>query len=155
MKKSRNIFGMIRNNDGVAAVEFALLAPMLLFILVGMIDYGLFINTKMQLQGLSDRAAQYVALGGAQADVDANIIQQSPLYTDAASNQTSINFTGEVVCECAGGAAVSCAGTCASGDYVRNFYIVTITAVYEPLLPWPGIDDSITLQGYSRLQFPP
>lgn len=149
----RSFVELIGDDDGVAAIEFALLVPMLMVILTGLTDYGLYINTKMQLQALSDRTAQYVAQGGSENDVNANIIQRSSLYTDGASNQTSITFTSTTACECSDGVAVSCAGSCSGSDYVRNFYTATITGTYTPLLPWPGIPDSITLTGSSRLQF--
>lgn len=134
-------------------MEFALIGPMLLLIVAGTADYGLYINKRMQLQELSRRAAEYVVQGGLESDVEANVIQTSALFTQSDVNQKSIAYTGAVVCECAGGAETACAGSCHGNDYLRSFYTATVTATYTPIVPWPGIASSITLTGYSRLQY--
>jgi Flp pilus assembly protein TadG len=46
--------------SGAAAVEFALVLPVLLLILFGIVDYGLYFSTSIQLRsGLHDAARQY------------------------------------------------------------------------------------------------
>ena len=49
---------------GVAAVEFALIAPILLILLIGVFDFGMFINTQMRLENLSRSIAEYIIQGG-------------------------------------------------------------------------------------------
>ncbi len=152
-KELRKFVGLIRNEAGVAAVEFALIAPMLLLLLAGVADFGMFLNTNMKLQELSHRAAEYVVQGGLATDVTANILQNDSLYYVTDANQSSIKYTGATACECSNGAYVDCAGTCTGNDYVRSYFSATLTAVYTPIMPWPGITSGITLTGYSRLQY--
>ena len=137
---------------GVAAVEFAMVVPVLSLLLIGIVDYGMFINKKMQLQDLSRTVAQYVVQGGSDDDVMENIIETSNFYTSAQAIGQTITVTTEQVCECADGNSVSCSSTCNSGDYMRNYYTVMLGSTYEPILP--GFD-RVTLQGYSRIQYNP
>ena len=137
---------------GVAAVEFAMIVPVLLLILVGTVDYGMFINSKMKLQDLSRSAAQYVVQGGSNDDVMKDIIQASDFYTKSQAAGQTITVTTEQVCECANGNSVECGSTCGSNDYLRNYYIATLESTYSPIIP--GFN-SITLQGYSRIQYNP
>ena len=137
---------------GVAAVEFAMIVPILLLILVGTVDYGMFINSKMKLQDLSRSAAQYVVQGGSDDDVMENIIQTSDFYTESQAAGQTITVTTEQICECANGNNIECDSTCGSNDYLRNYYIATLESTYAPIIP--GFDN-VTLQGYSRIQYNP
>jgi Flp pilus assembly protein TadG len=151
MKKIFHLRGqIIRDDKGVAAIEFAMVLPVLVLLLTGMVDYGMYIHKKMQLQELSRRAVEYVVQGGQESAVAANIIEASDLY-----DASSVTYSTETVCECADGDAIACTGsTCADpNDYIRSFFATTVTGTYTPVLPYPGFPDSITMTGYSRLQF--
>jgi len=141
-------------DDGVAAIEFALIVPMLALILVGVLDYGLYTIEHMKVQSLSRQAAEYVVQGGQEADVETTVVDTRDFFTETAPNRTSVTFAGHTCCECADGIiAVTCSSSCPGNDYLRSYYAVTITAVYTPFLPYPGIADGVTLTGYSRLQY--
>jgi len=141
-------------NEGVAAVEFALIVPVLILIVMGVIDYGTFINNKIKIQNLSRTAAEYVVQGGDPTNVEVNIIDTSKFYIDSQNAGTSLNVTTNNFCECAGGSEVSCGTTCsAQGDYLRNYFEVTIDATYSPMFVYPGILDSIKITGYSHIQY--
>lgn len=139
---------------GVAAVEFALIAPILIAILVGVVDFAMYIHQRMMLDILSRDAAQYVVQGGNVDDVVANVIETSNVYAQATAEGRALIYGAEQQCECAGGVAVDCGGTCGAGDYVRAFCAVTISSTFDPIVPYPGVEeDGITLTGYTRLQF--
>ena len=137
---------------GVAAVEFAMIAPVLLLLLIGTVDYGMFINSKMKLQDLSRSVAQYVVQGGNDDNVMEEIIQTSNFYAKAQAAGQTITVITEQMCECANGNNVDCSSTCGSNDYLRNYYTATLESTYAPIVP--GFD-SVTLQGYSRIQYNP
>ena len=101
---------------GVAAVEFAMIAPVLLLLLIGTIDYGMFINSKMKLQDLSRSVAQYVVQGGNDDNVMEEIIQTSNFYAKAQAAGQTITVITEQMCECANGNNVDCSSTCGSND---------------------------------------
>jgi Flp pilus assembly protein TadG len=53
---------------GAAAVEMALVLPMLLLVLFGIIDFGRAFDTQMQLTQAALEAVRFKALGGTDAD---------------------------------------------------------------------------------------
>jgi Flp pilus assembly protein TadG len=58
---------------GAAAVEMALVLPMLLLVLFGLIDFGRGFNAQMQLTQAAREAARVKALGGTDSDASARV----------------------------------------------------------------------------------
>jgi Flp pilus assembly protein TadG len=52
----------LKNEKGQAMVEFALVLPVLLLIIAGIIDFGLIFNQKVLANNASREAARYVAV---------------------------------------------------------------------------------------------
>ncbi|HEY4722139.1 MAG TPA: TadE/TadG family type IV pilus assembly protein, partial [Anaerolineae bacterium] len=111
-----------QSERGIAAIEFAMILPVLTLILIGIADYGMFINQRMKLQDLSRTITQYVVQGGSDANVMADIVQTSDFYTASIAKGQAVDVVTATQCECAGGATVSCTSSCAGyNDYVRHF----------------------------------
>lgn len=62
MKSHRWFQQRFRRDDGVAIVEFALLLPVLLFILFGIIDFGRAFNAQIALQHAVHEGARVYAI---------------------------------------------------------------------------------------------
>lgn len=142
-----------QSDKGVAAIEFALIAPILCLLLLGVIDYGIYFNERMRMEDLARATAQYAVQGGDPDDAMTNVAEGSDVYTDAAADGQTITSSAEEVCECAAGVAVACTDTCIDGSYVRHYFQVEMERPYAPLFPYPGIAENLTIRGYSRLQF--
>jgi Flp pilus assembly pilin Flp len=52
-----------RDQEGAAAVEFALLLPLLVLLLFGMIEFGLAFNTRIQATNAAREAARQAVVG--------------------------------------------------------------------------------------------
>ena len=52
-----------RDEDGAAAVEFALLLPLLVLLLFGMIEFGFALNTRIQATNAAREAARLAVVG--------------------------------------------------------------------------------------------
>lgn len=68
--------GLLRNSDGATLVEFGLLAPTLLIMLLGMFEMGYNYYMQSLLQGSIQKAARVSTIEGAytvQATIDANV----------------------------------------------------------------------------------
>jgi len=63
-----------RHDRGAAAVEMALVLPLLLLVLFGLIDFGRAFNTQMQLTQAAREAVRVKALGGTDADATSRAI---------------------------------------------------------------------------------
>lgn len=61
--------GYIKNNRGQALVEFALMLPILLLLVVGVMEFGLIINQYMVVAEAAREGARSAALGGSNATV--------------------------------------------------------------------------------------
>lgn len=51
-----------RNEDGAAAVEFALILPVLLLVLIGIIEFSLAFNAQLSLNQAAREGARYMAI---------------------------------------------------------------------------------------------
>jgi Flp pilus assembly protein TadG len=67
---------LVRDNRGAAAIEFAVVAPVLLLLMMGMFDLGYNIYTDAQLEGSVQEAARASTIEGAEpraATIDARV----------------------------------------------------------------------------------
>lgn len=135
----------LKNQNGTAAVEFALLAPVLILIIIGIYDYGMYMNHAIKVESTSRAAAEYVVLGGDEDTVDENVLDQSGL--DGAA---TLIITHSY--ECADGAAAAADTDCGEGDYLRHFVHVALSMPYEPVFLFPGLSHLTTLRGEVRVQ---
>lgn len=61
--RRRRLPASIRSDRGATAVEFALLLPLLLLIVMGIVDFGRMLNAQQTLTNASREGARLVALG--------------------------------------------------------------------------------------------
>lgn len=150
-----HITKIIKDVSGVAAVEFALIAPALLLLLIGMVDYGLYMNSTMKIENVTRAAAEYLYEGGNTGNLATDVFLPSNLGLTEATIDDSLNYSTNYYCECVDGDAVECDGICDNGDdnsYMRRYLEVNLSMDHEPLLYYPGLGRSITLGGFVRLQ---
>ena len=136
---------------GVAAVEFALIAPILLILLIGVFDFGMFINTQMRLENLSRSIAEYIIQGGEEDNVWDDVIVASGYFDDDGLETSLIVNTGEA-CECDDAGEIACDDACGTGEYKRHFIEVGLEMNYSPMIPYPGLTDNLVAYGSTRLQ---
>lgn len=112
---------LVRAADGTTMVEFALLAPVLLMLLMGMFDMGYNIYTKTLLEGAVQQAARNSTIEG--ADVNSTAIDDAvttavkritPNATLTFSRQAYTNFSD--VSQPEDFTDVNGDGTCADGE---------------------------------------
>lgn len=139
--------GFIRDKNGTAATEFALIAPVLFFLLAGIYDYASYINYSMRLTDTTRAAAQYVVNGGNPDYVQSDVIQPSNL-----GNQSAVTVNTEYVCRCDSGEEISCDGSCGINTYERKYIEVTLGANYSAPVNFPGILSSMPMQSFVRIQ---
>jgi Flp pilus assembly protein TadG len=73
---------------GVVAVEFALVLPVLLLILFGIIDFGRALNAQISLTGAARDGARIAALGGSNAAVQAQVAAAAPSLSGVTATVT-------------------------------------------------------------------
>jgi Flp pilus assembly protein TadG len=80
--------GRTTSDRGAAAVEFALLLPLLLLLLFGIIDFGRALNAQITLTQAAREGARLTALGNTTAVVDSGTIAAATNLSLGDSNVT-------------------------------------------------------------------
>jgi len=135
---------------GVAAIEFALIAPVLLLFLGGIVDFGLLTVGQSQLANGVAQAAQYALLQGPSvtaANVQAMVKSGS---LRAGLNATVTPVISGPACYCVKGepaalvtpstpltGTFTCTGTCPTPEAAPGaFLTITASFIYQPLMPF-------------------
>lgn len=152
--KAKRSLSLLSNTDGVAAVEFALIAPSLIFMLLGVFDFCMYMYTAMNLENTARSSVEYVLQGGAPDNIMDEVIMQSPLQLSVATQNTLNIVSSDYVCTCADGAVIECSGgSCPTqGDYMRRYYQVTLDMDYTPVFIYPGLPDVLAMRGHAILR---
>lgn len=84
-----------REERGAVMVEFALILPVLLMLLVGIIEFGRAYNTTVSMQGAAREGARELALRRSSAEVDTAVHNAAPSVDIDAIAQTPCPATGD------------------------------------------------------------
>lgn len=127
-----------RCERGVSAVEMALISPVLLIVFLGLMDYGIAVFDKMELNSSVRSGSQHALINSASLTaIQTTVIGSSNL------GLTTSDVTVTSTCECSDGSSVSCAGVCASGN-IRNYITITAAYSYVPIFLPGNLDFSST-----------
>lgn len=69
---------VLKNEKGQSLVEFALILPLILLILMGILEFGVMLNSYLAINHASKEGARLGALGGTDAQVLQEILDISP-----------------------------------------------------------------------------
>lgn len=152
---------------GASALEFALIAPVVVLILTGMIDYGLAVYTRFGMNerlsasanyamvnassvgssGGATLATQLVAIIPSQFDVTVVVNNGPQAQRIGGVSTPSGTASNADLCYCptlsgstlVWGSATTCASLCASGDRAGKFVTIACSRSYTPLLMGYGL----------------
>lgn len=80
----------LKNERGQSLVEFALILPLILLILMGILEFGILLNSYLSINHASKEGARLGALGGTDAEIFAEILNTLPTL-DAPNITITIN----------------------------------------------------------------
>lgn len=112
-------------------MELALLSPWIIFLFVGLFDWGFYAYSLITLETAARSAAVWNSTHSTPADVDA----ACKIVTD--EMQTLVNMTG--VNTCGGSSAVSVTAQQVTGPDSGNAAQVAVTYTTPALVPIPGL----------------
>jgi Flp pilus assembly protein TadG len=131
----------MRSRRGIATIEFALIAPLLLLLVAGVLDYTMLMRTAIAVADAARAGAQYGSLSSANAS---NTAGMQSAAINAAPDINGLTVTAVKVCQCSDGSTVNCSGgTCTTGP-VRIYAQVTVQATCSAIfsylqLPFTGV----------------
>ena len=112
----------ITHNGGVSAVEFALTAPILLFVLSGVVTGWTYSTQLMEMRTAVKSGANYVLQGGVDLNAAKSAVMMS--WTNKPGNATV-----QVVRQCSCATVVSpCSTVCAGNGSIPNMSVIITAA---------------------------
>lgn len=133
-------FDLAADRRGVAAVEFALIAPVLCLLVAGLIDGSRLIVQTMQVKAAAQAGADYARKNGWDAAGISNAV------TSATSIAVTASPAPVQAADCVSGMTIAPGGpTCAGGGTPGNFITVAAQAPFAPIMPWPGLSQPATV----------
>ena len=143
-------------SDGAVLVEFALAAPILVTLVLGIADFGMLAANTAALEGVTRVGAEY-ARNVCKGDMSSSCISGIKSAMSSTGNfSPPITFPSDpsASCECDDGSSITCGTTCTGAGKIPNRVLVTVTASqqFSPILPWPGIPTSVTASTEMRVE---
>jgi Flp pilus assembly protein TadG len=136
------------DRQGAAAAEAALVMPLLLLVMAGLIDGSRVIVRAMQVDAAAQAGAEYARKNGwNRAAIQSAVAEATSLAVTASPAPQLIR-----ACATASGVQSTNAPTCPGGGPPGDFVVVTAQATYSALMPWPGVPVASTLQGRAMVR---
>jgi len=143
------------DHEGSVALEFCLVAPMLLTFMLAIYDFGFLIYDQSQVITAANAGALYAYKLGI-AGFSSSAISSA---TTGASYPITISATPAPykACGCPNVGDTSlttatCGSTCSDGTAAGTYAVVTAQATPQPILSWPGMPAQVTAAVVMRLQ---
>jgi Flp pilus assembly protein TadG len=139
----KRFFAALRDERGVAAIEFALIVPILAAFIVLGIDGWTRINQTSQMRSAVQTGARYYQGGGSDDTAAAQLALASWNNAPHGAQVTTARS-----CTC-GGAGASCSSLCAGQDLPQVYVTLTATGGFSDLMTGPT---SLTQSGTVRVR---
>jgi hypothetical protein len=147
MTSKRHSTSLLACGKGNVAVETAVIAPVLLLMLIGLVDFGLALQAQVNLDGAARAGAQVGLVGNPKPEA-----VETAVLTAAGDPDGSQGVAAEVVLSCVcptTGEAIDCTDPC--DDIIQRSMTVVVSREHSTLFRYPGIPISLRLT--SRVLF--
>lgn len=125
MRKASPTRRFARSRDGMAAVEFALLVPVMAIMIVGMVDAWSYVSHQAATQAAATAGARYYLEGGTD-DSTARAFALAAWSDRPADAAVTITRS----CEC-GSTSVSCSSSCNGGSLPKVWVSVAAQSAWR------------------------
>ena len=141
----------LRARRAVAAVEFALTFPVVLYLFAGVTDFGFVYYREVGLSTAVSAAAQFAELCDDNGNTVVETTVESVMRNAAAQSLPGVTPTATAACYCITttttsttwnnpGSAIPCSSTCtgasSSPPTALKYLELTLTTTYNSFLPW-------------------
>jgi Flp pilus assembly protein TadG len=142
---------VLPNGAGSVAAEFALVAPVVILIAIGIADVGMLAARSAALAATTRIGAEFAR----RHPLDTNGIQNS--MQGAMSFAPALTFPASFprTCECDDTTPIACTESCATVGRAppnRVFIRIGASQAFTPVVPWPGMPAILTATTEVRLQ---
>jgi Flp pilus assembly protein TadG len=131
--------GLLTDQSGAAAIEIAIITPVLVMMALGAVDFVRGFSNQLELQQHAQAGADFVIANGedipSDAEVESEIVALSGLE---AEDVTVVKWT-----ECNQAKQASYGGCPGNGDVQADYMQITVTHTFEPILDIEGMADFV------------
>lgn len=122
---------------GTAAIEFGIIAPVLVVVLFGLVELSFAVQQAMQVQDAAEAGAVYAGKHGWNAAGIVSAVVNATGAAGVTADPPPVQFCG---CPSAGGiAAVACTDTCAGGGSPSHYARISASMPHTPILTGMGL----------------
>jgi Flp pilus assembly protein TadG len=135
---------------GVASVELAIIAPVLVAALICTIDLGLGIRRSMQVEAAAQAGAEYAVVRGFSAAGVTGAVASATSLGGVQATPAPVQFCS---CASAGGlVSTACGQPCPDGTSPGTYVTVSAQANYNTLLPYPMFPNTFVFAAQSTVR---
>lgn len=142
-----------RAQAGNALVEFALVMPFLMLLLLGVVEIGRYAYFAIQVGNAARAGVQYGAQNGVTA-LDTTGITNA-VKADGNNAVAALTVTPTNYCWCyngSSGTTVSCTGSCPSNSHLVEYVQVTVSGAVNPLFNYPFLPSTLTVSNTATMR---
>lgn len=133
---------------GTALLEFALVTPLLLLLLAGILDYGQALSKSTAVANAARVGAAY-AISSPSRTADTAGIRSAAI--DSAPGFSGLTVTSSRSCQCFGGSSITCGSSCGGGN-AQMYVKVTVTATSAAIFNYSGLPFTGTVTGQAIMR---
>ena len=139
--KQRRRFRLWAARDGLGAIEFGFIAPFLVLMLLGILDFGMGFWQQMEIANATDAGAQWGMANSFDQNSITSVVQAATNLSLPSSNITAITECG---CPSSTGITApygtppSCTA-CPDGTGAQPYIVVSAHVCYSTIFSWPGL----------------
>lgn len=134
----------LREDIGGALVETALVAPIFITLLIGVVEFGVGFYDAIEVSNAALAGVQY---GAQNAGTSGDTTGIQTAATNDAPNITLGTTTVSHTCICSNGAASTCLSTDCSTSHIETILTVQTQTTLNPVFRLPGLPTSFTIHG--------
>lgn len=134
---------LVRARGGLAAIEFAILGPVLVMVLICTADLGLALYHAMQVESAAQAGAEYATVHGFDNTGISNAVTSATSGFSISASPAPTEF-----CGCPNGTGVTqatCGSTCANGDGAGIYVQVGAAGTYTTVIHYPSLPATFSL----------
>lgn len=135
---------------GQSALELALIAPILAFLLIATADFARVFYVSITLNNAARAGVQYGSQSAIQAGDINGMIAQAEMDGANVSNITAT--ASQCTCSSQTSSVAACASSYCSANSTATFVVVNTSATFKTIVNYPGIPSSTALSGKAIMQ---
>lgn len=145
-----SLLRFLREAEGVAAIEFAVIVPVLIVLMVCTVEFGLAFHHRMQVHNAAQAGAQYAMVRGFNASAITSAVLNATSYAEISATPAPTQFCG---CATEAGVTETACGTpCPGGTTPGSYVRVSAHAVHRTLVPYPLVPETFTFSSQSTVR---